>query len=156
MKIFQLKTKTVTQPRLGPAVRTPGALGRTSCWRWSRPGPRSLAATPGGSVSVFSPLIGPDQTRLGSHWSRSDEAWLSLVQSFLAIKIQLGHPNVISCSSLVLCGLRNIWLPYTKCPTIYRCPYAIKNQHREIKGLLGPFVPKTRSFFGCPSLFFLA
>ena len=29
---------------------------------------------------VFSTLIGPDLTRLGSHWSRSNEAWLSLVQ----------------------------------------------------------------------------
>ena len=35
--------------------------------------------------SVFSTAIGPAPTRLGSHWSSSNEAWLSLVESLMIL-----------------------------------------------------------------------
>ena len=79
-----------------------------------------------------------------SLWSRNVEARLSLVEIFImllrqlsyAIKNQLGPPKpptrVSACSSLVLYGIRDRWLPCTE-RSYYRRPNAIKNLRRAMR-----------------------
>ena len=64
---------------------------------------------------------------------------------------------VFACSSLVLYGIRDRWLPCTE-RSYYRRPYAIKNQRRSSKDpSRGLCVPKPLvGGFGCPSWFFMA
>ena len=49
------------------------------------------ADQPSYQQAVFSTTIGPAPTRLGSHWSSSNEAWLSLVESFRVLLCQQSY-----------------------------------------------------------------
>ena len=70
-----------------------------------------------------------------SHWSRNVEARLSLVERIIVLVRQLSY------------AIKDSWLPCTE-RSYYRRPYAIKNQRRASKTLVGGF--------GCPSWFFMA
>ena len=82
---------------------------------------------------------GYNSVMVHSHWSRNVEARLSLVERIIvllrqpsyAIKNQLGQ-RVFACSSLVLYGIRDRWLPCTE-RSYYRRPDAITNQLRASK-----------------------
>ena len=87
-----------------------------------------------------------------SHWSRSNKAWLSLVQGFIVLLRQcllchkepahrIQSPLLRACLLLPgsLCH-KDSWLPCTE-RSYYRRPYAIKNQRgASKKPLVGGFL----------------
>ena len=114
-------------------------------------GQQSLVMVPGQTVPPLS-----QSSLVHSHWSRNDEARLSLVERFIvllwqlsyAIKNQLGHPKPPTRGF----GTQNTlwhkdrWLPCTE-RSYYRRPYAIKNQRGASKDPLGLCVPNNRGLW---------
>ena len=107
-------------------------------------------------AAAWSTLIGREMSRLGSHWSRVLLAPALLchkeparrIQSpllgALERKIPLG--GYFACSSLVLYGIRDRWLPCTE-RSYYRRPYAIKNQRGASKIPQVGGILRSKAFF---------
>ena len=118
------------------------------------------------SSSERSEPLGPGDSVVHSHWSRSSEARLSLVESFIVLLHQclLCHkepdPRVqsplLGAFCLLLAGSlchEDSWLPCTE-RICYRRPHAIKNQRKARNApSRGHFVPKPLvGGFGCLEL----